>query len=246
MWRGASEEPAAMSDPFGDVELVGRDDGIGMVREGVAVLVDKPKGWSSFKVIQLLRSRSGIRKIGHAGTLDPMATGLLICCVGRSATRTIDRYMNLEKEYTGVLRLGEETASYDAESEVTESRDCTDVTDSDIMESFKQFVGEIDQIPPMYSAIKIGGRRLYKLARKGVTVDRPARRVRVDVFEFIERQNTDVRFRVVCSKGTYVRSLAHDVGQRLGVGAHLVALRRTRIGTFCVENALTTDSISAD
>ncbi|MFV1981659.1 MAG: tRNA pseudouridine(55) synthase TruB [Rhodothermia bacterium] len=234
-----------MSEGFGEIRVLGRDDGFEQVQEGVAVLVDKPREWSSFKVIKLLRAKLGIKKIGHAGTLDPMATGLLICCIGRSATRRIEDFVELDKEYTGIMRLGETTESYDAESKIVERVPADHVTDHDIAGSFNHFCGEVDQIPPMYSAIRVGGRRLYEMARKGETVDRPVRQIRIDAFDIVERRKSDVSFRVVCSKGTYIRSLAHDVGRQLGVGAHLIALRRTRIGQFSVDDALTTDAIAA-
>ncbi|MFC2085847.1 tRNA pseudouridine(55) synthase TruB [Bacteroidota bacterium] len=234
-----------MTDEFGGIQVLGRHDGFEHVKEGVAVLVDKPKGWSSFKVISLLRSRLGIKKIGHAGTLDPMATGLLICCVGRAATRHIDRFVGLTKEYTGVMRLGESTASYDAESDIVARVPAGHIRDEDVILCFRQLSGEQQQIPPMYSAIKIGGRRLYKIARRGETVERPSRHVRIDAFDFTGRMGDDLSFRVICSKGTYIRSLANDAGQMLGVGAHLVELRRTKIGCFGIEDALTTDEISA-
>jgi tRNA pseudouridine55 synthase len=209
----------------------------------VAALLDKPAGWSSFRIVKVLRRQLGIKKIGHAGTLDPMATGLVICCIGRSATRRISYFMNLPKEYTGVLRLGESTASYDAESEVLERKPITGVTDAKVKEAFSKLTGEIEQIPPMYSAVQIGGTRLYKLARKGVEIERAPRSVRVERFEMMRRDSADVAFRVVCSKGTYVRSLAHDVGRDLGVGAHLVELRRTRIGDYRVEDAIPADKL---
>ena len=226
--------------------MLDRNTGLAEAGEGVAILVDKPIGWSSFKVVRLLRSTLGIKKVGHAGTLDPMATGLLICCVGRSATRRIEEFVGLDKEYTGVLRLGETTLSFDAESKVAEQKPWDHITDEQVKVAFQQFVGEIEQIPPMYSAIQIGGRRLYDLARRGETIDRQPRRVRVDRFDLLVRSGPDVEFRVTCSKGTYVRSLAHDVGQELAVGAHLVALRRTKIGEFSVDDALTAAEIAKE
>jgi len=173
--------------------------------ERVVLPVDKPKGWSSFDVIRKLRKVLGIRKIGHAGTLDPMATGLLICLVGR-ATKLMESFMHLPKTYTGTLRLGEVTPSYDAETEVTERMAWTHVTDEDLEHARKAFLGEITQRPPMYSAIKVGGERLYKKARRGEVVERPPRTVRIDAFTLTGRDGADVSFRVQCSKGTYVRS----------------------------------------
>lgn len=198
--------------------------------------VDKPKDWTSFDVIRRLRRVLGIRKIGHAGTLDPMATGLLIILVGR-ATKLMNRFMNLDKEYEGVLRLGEITPSYDAETEVQERREWSEVTDMDLERAKQQFLGEIEQRTPAYSAVKMGGERLYKKARRGEHVDPPPRQVTINTFELTGREGQDVSFTVTCSKGTYIRSLAHEFGEAVGPGAHLVALRRTAIGSFSVADA---------
>lgn len=206
--------------------------------DDAVLLVDKPGGWSSFDVIRRLRRLLGVRKIGHAGTLDPMATGLLICLVGR-ATKRMEAFMGLPKEYTGTLRLGEETASYDAETEVVARRDWAHLTAADLEAARARFEGEIEQRAPMYSAVKVGGERLYRAARRGETVETPLRRVRIDAFVLTGREGADVSFLVRCSKGTYIRSLAHDFGQTLGVGAHLVALRRTAIGPHRVDDAWT-------
>jgi tRNA pseudouridine55 synthase len=206
--------------------------------ERAVLLVDKPKGWTSFDVIRRLRRTLGVRKMGHAGTLDPMATGLLIVLVGR-ATKLMNRFMMLPKVYEGTLRLGEVTPTYDAESEVTERRDATVITESALESARTRFLGEIEQQPPAYSAVKVGGERLYKKARRGEEVERPLRKVRIDEFDILDRQGVDVSFRVRCSKGTYIRSLAHDLGTALGVGAHLVALRRTAIGSYTVDHAWT-------
>jgi tRNA pseudouridine55 synthase len=206
--------------------------------EQAVLLVDKPAGWSSFDVIRKLRRLLGVRKIGHAGTLDPMATGLLICLVGR-ATKRMEHFMGLPKAYTGTLRLGEVTPSYDAETDVTERHAWSHVGDAALEDARRLFLGEIEQVPPMYSAVKVGGERLYKKARRGEAVSRPPRRVRVDAFTLTGRAGADVSFVLRCSKGTYVRSLAHDFGQALGVGAHLVALRRTEIGPYAAAAAWT-------
>ena len=235
-----------MPDIHPALPLVDRTSGPESITEGSAVLIDKPPGWSSFKVVKVLRRATGIRKIGHAGTLDPMATGLLICCVGRSATRRIDEFMNLVKEYTGTIRFGETTASYDAESEVEETRSTESVSEDSLEAAMSAFVGDIEQIPPMYSAVQIGGQRLYKLAREGKTIDRPPRPVHIDRFDLLAWRNPDADVRVTCSKGTYIRSLAHDLGQALGVGAHLVSLRRTRIGPYSVDDAIPADAIHLD
>lgn len=206
--------------------------------ERVVLLVDKPAGWSSFDVIRKLRKILGVRKIGHAGTLDPMATGLLICLVGR-ATKLMEQVMGLPKAYTGTLRLGEVTPSYDAETDVTERADWSHLTQADLEAARQAFLGEITQVPPVYSAIKVEGERLYKKARRGEDVEVPSRTVTIDAFELTGWEGPDVSFEVHCSKGTYIRSIAHDFGQRLGVGAHLVALRRTAIGPYDVADAWT-------
>lgn len=208
------------------------------------LLMDKPKGWSSFDVIRKLRRLTRMRKIGHAGTLDPMATGLLICLTGR-ATKQMESFMRMPKVYEGAMRLGESTPSYDAETPVTDRADWSRVTDDALEEARRRFLGDILQVPPMYSAIRVGGERLYKKARRGETVERPPASVRIDRFELTARQGRDVSFVVACSKGTYIRSLAHDMGQALGVGAHLTALRRTAIGPYEVSRAWDIPAIEA-
>ncbi len=205
--------------------------------------VDKPHGISSFGVIRRLRPLLGTKKIGHAGTLDPAATGLLICLVGRGATRLQDQFMGLQKTYTGIIRLGETTTTYDAEGDVIEQRDASGVTDASITAARARFVGEIEQRPPMYSAIKIDGQRLYKKARRGEEVERPTRPVTIYSFDIVDRRGDDLDFVVECSKGTYIRSLAYDLGEALGVGAHLAALRRTVIGPFSVDEAWTMEAL---
>lgn len=212
--------------------------------------VDKPGGVSSFGVIRRLRPLFGTKKIGHAGTLDPMATGLLICLVGRGATRLQDQFMGLPKTYTGTIRLGVTTDSYDAEGEVTEEHDASQVTDEQLDEARQRFLGDIAQRPPMHSAVKVGGERLYKKARRGEEIERAARPVSIYRFDLTERRadasgSVEVDFVVECSKGTYVRSLAHDLGEALGVGAHLAALRRTAIGPFTVGEAWTLAGVEA-
>ena len=204
--------------------------------ERAVLLIDKPKGWSSFDVIRRLRGLLGVKKIGHAGTLDPMATGLLICLVGR-ATKLMEAFMGLPKYYEGTLRLGETTPSYDAETEPVERRPWEHLTDADLEAARRLFLGEISQFPPMYSAVKVGGERLYKNARRGDSIARPPRTVHVYAFDIVGRDGPDVHFRVHCSKGTYIRSIAHDFGERLGCGAHLTALRRTAIGPYDVAHA---------
>ena len=219
--------------------VVGRSDGL--PAGSAAVLVDKPGGMSSFGVVKKVRWALGVKKVGHAGTLDPMATGLLIVLVGRDATRQQDRFMGLPKTYTGTIRLGETTPSFDAETPVETRESARLVTPADVEGVRERFVGELTQVPPVYSAIKKGGERLYKKARRGETVEVPPRHVSVYSLEWTdirpEGETVDVDFRVESSKGFYVRSLAHDVGQALGVGGHLTALRREAIGPFSVGEA---------
>lgn len=208
------------------------------------LLIDKPKGLSSFDIIRQLRRISPIRKIGHAGTLDPMATGLVICLSGR-ATKQMSRFMDMDKTYSGTIRLGQSTPSYDAETEPVDVGDASTVDWDDIQAARQAFLGEITQETPMYSAAKVGGERLYKKARRGETVQRAPRHVRIDVFDITERRGNDIDFRVVCSKGTYIRSLAHEMGQRLGTGGHLTALRRESIGPYNVARAWPLDELTS-
>lgn len=200
------------------------------------LLTDKPTGWSSFDVIRRVRRVSPIRKVGHAGTLDPMATGLLICLSGK-ATRLMNQFLSYEKEYTGTIRLGQTTPSWDAETEVERVRDASGVLDEDIQAALPAFTGAIRQQTPAYSAVKVGGERLYKKARRGERPVTIPREVTVHAFEVTERRGDDLDIRVRCSSGTYIRSLAHELGEALGVGGHLVALRRTSIGPYRVEDA---------
>ena len=202
------------------------------------LLVDKPLGWTSFDVVRKLRVLVRTGKIGHAGTLDPLATGLLILCTGKF-TKRINDYMAQEKEYTGTITLGASTPTYDLESEPVAVRDPSFVTPAILGEVIAaQFTGEIMQIPPAHSAIKVGGRRVYELARKGVEVKLEARRVTIKEFAVTRFELPVVEFRVVCTTGTYIRSLANDLGAVLGCGGYLSALRRTRIGEYTVEQAM--------
>jgi tRNA pseudouridine55 synthase len=212
--------------------------------EGAVLLIDKPSGPTSFDVVEAVRDGTGVQKVGHAGTLDPMATGLLIVLVARRATRLQEAFMHLPKVYEGTMRLGEQTPSHDAETDVVERTDPSHVTREDVEALRSQFTGTIQQVPPMYSAVKMDGERLYEKARRGETVDRPPRQVRIDRFDLIDWAPPDLRFRVECSKGTYVRSLARDVGDALDVGAHLTALRRTAIGPYQVTAAWSLDDLA--
>lgn len=205
---------------------------------GQVLLIDKPLGWTSFDVVRKLRHLVRIKKIGHAGTLDPLATGLLIVCTGKF-TKRINEFMAQEKEYTGTITLGAVTPSYDLETEPTDHQDIGAITLSLIQQSVKQFTGSILQVPPAHSAIKVKGKRVYELARKGESVILEPRRITISSFEVLRFEEGLVHFKVVCSTGTYIRSLANDLGVALGCGAYLSALRRTRIGSFLVDQAQT-------
>jgi tRNA pseudouridine55 synthase len=211
---------------------------LNIFEQGQMMLIDKPLHWTSFDVVRKLRGLVRTRKIGHAGTLDPLATGLLILCTGKY-TKRINDYMAQEKEYTGTITLGASTPTYDLESERVALRDPSFVTPAMLEEVIAgRFTGEIMQIPPAHSAIKVGGRRVYELARKGVEVKLEARRVVIKEFAVTRFQLPEVEFRVVCTTGTYIRSLANDLGAALGCGGYLSALRRTRIGEYTVEQAM--------
>jgi tRNA pseudouridine55 synthase len=206
--------------------------------QGQVMLVNKPLDWTSFDVVRKLRNLVRTKKVGHAGTLDPLATGLLIVCTGKF-TKRINEFMAQEKEYTGSLVLGATTPTYDLESEPTDFRAITAITPEQIHAATAAFVGDIQQLPPAHSAIKVNGQRLYELARKGKEITLEPRSVRISAFEITAIEMPTVQFRVVCTTGTYIRSLAHDFGQALGCGAYLSGLCRTRIGDFRLEDALT-------
>jgi tRNA pseudouridine55 synthase len=192
---------------------------------------------TSHDVVDRIRRAARMKRVGHTGTLDPAATGLLILCLG-PATRLSEHFTALEKTYEGTMRLGVETASYDLDGEIVEEKPVPDLDAAAIQLQCDPFVGQIQQIPPMVSAVKIDGERLYKLARKGETVDRPARSVLVRAYDVLSYDAPDAQVRVTCSSGTYVRSLCHDVGQALGCGAALASLRRLAVGRHRVEDAL--------
>ncbi len=212
--------------------------------EGRILLVNKPYEWTSFDVVNKLRYRLKMKKIGHAGTLDPLATGLLIICTGKM-TKRIEEFMGLEKEYTGKFVIGQTTPSFDLETEVSEEKDTSHITTDDLNKTAQSLTGKQEQLPPLHSAIKIGGKRAYKFARQGKEVELQPRPVEVSVFEITGVEGREVSFRIVCSKGTYIRSLARDFGQKLGVGAYLSHLCRTRIGAFRLEDAQSIEEISA-
>lgn len=219
--------------------------------EGQILLVDKPLQWSSFQAVNKikwsLKKHLGLKKIkvGHAGTLDPLATGLLIICTGKF-TKRIMELQGMEKEYTGTFYIGATTPSYDLETGVDNTYPTAHISENLIKETVTQFTGEIDQKPPIFSAIKKDGKRLYEHARKGEEVVIASRKTTIYKFEITRIALPEIDFRVVCSKGTYIRSLAHDYGRALQSGGHLIALRRTKIGQFSVEDAITPENFEND
>lgn len=218
------------------------------LQDGAMLLVDKPKEWTSFDVVNKLRNKLrqhfGIRKIkvGHAGTLDPMATGLLIICTGKD-TKRLDEYQGLPKEYTGTMTLGATTPSYDAETPVDQHYPTDHITAQMLEDARKQFLGAISQLPPVFSAIKVDGQPLYKKARRGEAIQVEPRNIEIYAFELTRVALPEIDFRVRCSKGTYIRSLAFDFGQALQSGAYLSALRRTAIGSYTVDEAWQLDDL---
>jgi tRNA pseudouridine55 synthase len=210
--------------------------------EGRVLLINKALDWTSFDVVNKLRNILKIKKIGHAGTLDPLATGLLIVCVGKM-TKRIEEFMGLEKEYTGRFVLGQTTPSHDLETEVSKAEDISHLTDAMIHSAVVPFIGSVSQLPPMHSAIKVGGKRAYSYARRGDEIELAPRQVEIKKFEITGIALPEVSFLVVCSKGTYIRSIARDFGKALGTGAYLSALCRTRIGPFRLEDAVTVDQV---
>ncbi|PHQ29786.1 tRNA pseudouridine(55) synthase TruB [Leeuwenhoekiella nanhaiensis] len=219
-------------------------------KEGQVLLFDKPLNWTSFQLVNkvrwLIRKTYKIKKIkvGHAGTLDPLATGLLIICTGKF-TKRIEEFMGQEKEYTGTIVLGATTPSYDLETEIDATFPTDHLSDEAIHAATAQFTGSIMQQPPVFSALKKDGKRLYEFARAGEEVDIPSREVQVSAFEITRIALPEVDFRISCSKGTYIRSLAHDFGKALNTGGHLSALRRTKIGDFEVSNATSLEAFEA-
>jgi tRNA pseudouridine55 synthase len=207
-----------------------------------AILIDKPAGPTSHDVVDVIRRRFGIKKVGHCGTLDPNATGLLILVLGRG-TKLSEKLMGDDKVYEGTIKFGEATNSYDADGEILETKPVPPLTLDQLNEAAATFVGDQMQTPPMVSAIKVKGVPLYKLARKGIEVEREPRLVHIYNFRFTNYEPPLGRFRAACTKGTYVRSIAHELGQKLGCGAHLAALRRSVSGKFDVANATKLDDV---
>ncbi len=210
--------------------------------EGEVLLLNKPLRWTSFDLVKKTRGILRTKKAGHAGTLDPLATGLLIICTGKK-TKTISEIQDAEKEYTGTFYIGASTPSFDLETERDQVFDISHLNEQVVKEAFLQFTGEISQVPPMHSAIKTGGKRAYTLARKGEMAELKARTLWIREFELTRCDLPEVDFRIVCSKGTYIRALARDIGIALGVGAHLTKLCRTRIGPYSLSNALTIEDL---
>ncbi len=212
------------------------DDPIGVL------LVDKPQGMTSHDIVARMRRVFRIKKIGHAGTLDPMATGLLLILVGK-ATKVSQFLMSMDKEYTGTVKLGEATDSQDADGEIVETKPVPELTQADVEKEMATFMGDQYQTPPMYSAKKVNGQKLYKLARQGKTIEREARVIHVSRYDVLDFNLPKVSIIVGSSKGTYIRTLAHDLGERLGCGGHLCALRRTQVGKFRIEDSNTLEEI---
>jgi tRNA pseudouridine55 synthase len=212
--------------------------------EGEVLLVDKPLTWTSFDVVRKVKNTLRIKKIGHAGTLDPLATGLLILCTGKK-TKQIDLIQAQEKEYTGTFRLGQTTPSFDLETPVDAELPFEHLTAEQIREATTQFTGLIEQTPPLFSAVKINGERAYEVARRGGEAEIKSKQVTIREFEITRIELPEIDFRVTCSKGTYIRSLARDFGLALGTGAHLTKLVRTRIGEYALSDALSMEQIEA-
>ena len=203
---------------------------------GEILNINKPAGWTSFDVVKKIRSQLNIKKVGHAGTLDPFATGVLLVCTGR-ATKKVEELMNLKKEYIACIEFGKTTDSYDLTGTVLSEKDTSSVTLDRIGELIEKFKGDIEQIPPMYSAVKLNGVRLYKLARRGEVVERKPRKVTIYQMDILDFKNLFLELRIVCSRGTYVRTIANDLGEMLGCGGYLTALTRARIGDYKLDDS---------
>ncbi len=246
MNRPRKKPPAAESFPLIDREAAHAAEKPELDK-GAVFLLDKPQGWTSFRVVGLLRKLCGIKKVGHAGTLDPMATGLLILCCAR-ATKSISQLQDTTKEYLAELQFGATTPSFDAETPADSTMPFSHITEKAIREMLaSDFKGEIQQTPPMYSALRVKGERLYHLARKGETVEREARAVTIEESELTSYnpETGKACIRIVCTKGTYIRTIADDLGRKLSSGAHLTGLRRTRSGSHSVENAMNMQELLA-
>ena len=208
--------------------------------EGQVLLLDKPLDWTSFQLVKKVRYLVKVKKVGHAGTLDPLATGLLIICTGKF-TKIIQGIQDAEKEYTGTFTIGATRPSYDKETEINEEFDITSITEEQILETAKEFIGVVEQVPPIFSAIKVKGKRAYEYARKGEDIKLKPRNVTIREFEITKIALPEISFRVACSKGTYIRTLADDFGKALNNGAYLSSLRRTKIGEYSIDNSIQID-----
>ncbi len=207
---------------------------------GETLLIDKPSQWTSFKVVQTIRKAINVKRVGHTGTLDPMATGLLIILTGKM-TKEMKNFEGLDKTYTGTILLGKTSPSMDTETEMIDRELNPNLTNAILSETRDTFLGDIEQVPPMYSALKVKGKKLYELARKGKEVKRDARAIHIDKFELTEINLPEIRFEIKCSKGTYIRVIANDFGEKLGSGAVLSNLKRTAIGKYSIREALKVD-----
>lgn len=212
--------------------------------EGEVLLVDKPVDYTSAHVVNIVKKALDVKKAGHSGTLDPKASGLLIICTSKK-TKMLSEMLNTDKEYEGIIELGSVTKSFDSETEAHERKPFSHVTINDLESASKKFMGEIEQVPPMFSAIKYKGKPLYKYARKNKVIERKPRKIFISKFEITNVNLPSVYFRIRCSKGTYIRSIANDFGEMLGTGGYLKELRRTKIGDYDVVNALKMDEIIA-
>ncbi len=209
-------------------------------KEGITLLFDKPKEYTSARVVNIVKKFLNVKKAGHSGTLDPKATGLMIVCTGKK-TKQLHLLLGCDKEYEGIMVLGKRTKSFDTETEVYETNNISLITFDMIQHAVKELTGEISQVPPMFSAVKHKGKPLYKLARKGHELERKPKQVNVKIFEVMPVTASELSFRVLCTKGTYIRSLISDLGDKLGIGAYLKELRRTAIGEFKISDAMLPD-----
>lgn len=216
--------------------------GIKKSEKGYTILVDKPKDFSSARVVNIIKKKLNVKKAGHSGTLDPKATGLMVICTGK-LTKELNSLLGSEKEYEGVFVLGEVTKSFDTETEAVEKKPVDNLSEELIIKTAKKFTGEIEQIPPMYSALKHKGKPLYKYAARGHEIERNPRKIFIKEFDIIKISLPEVSFRVLCSKGTYIRVLANDFGESLGTGAYLKELRRTKIGNYNICDAIKLDEL---
>jgi tRNA pseudouridine55 synthase len=212
--------------------------------EGEIILIDKPSGPTSFQIVNKIRKIIDVKKVGHSGTLDPKASGLMIICTGKK-TKVMDSFINLNKTYTGVIRLGLNSPSMDMETEFVETPIPEDLDENKILEVRDSFIGETEQTPPMFSAVKVNGKKLYNLARKGKTIEREPRKIFIERFDIDRINLPDIHFTITCSKGTFIRVIADDFGKKLNTGAILAELRRTSIGNFKVKDAITISAFSS-